>query len=49
MEEPLSEEDSQKMIDAALEAGFIKPAGMDTERYMANSQITPLVEKFFKE
>lgn len=47
--EPLSPEDSQKMIDAALEAGFIRRASTETERYVANPQITPLVERLFKE
>lgn len=46
--EPLPPEDAQKMIDVALEAGFLKRAPTETERYIANPQIKSLIERLFK-
>lgn len=47
--QPLSQEESQKMIDVALEAGFLKKADTPTERYMSNPQIEKLVNRLFEE
>jgi len=45
--EPLSREESQKMIDVALEAGFLKRVPTETERYITNPQVRSLVERLF--
>ena len=46
--EPLPQEEAQKMVDIALEAGFMKKVEAETERYMSNPQITPLVDRLFE-
>jgi len=46
--EPLSPEESQKMIDVALESGFLKRAPTEKERYIPNPQIKPLIERLLK-
>jgi len=42
---PLSQGESQKMVEIALEAGFLKKADASTERYMSNPQIEMLVNR----
>ena len=46
--EPLPPEESQKMIDVALEAGLLKKADKE-ERYISNPKVGELVNKLFKE
>jgi hypothetical protein len=47
--QPLNAEGSQKLLDAALEVGFLKRDVAKPERLVANPKISPLVDKFFKE
>ncbi len=47
--ERLSPEESQKMIDVALEVGFIKRAPTETERYIVNPQIRAVIGRLLKE
>lgn len=48
-DKPLTPDETQKMVDVALEAGFMKKVDGSEERYMSNPQITPLVERLFEE
>lgn len=45
--QPLPPEEAQKMIEVALEAGFVKRAETPTERYMSIPQIEKLVKRLF--
>lgn len=47
--EPLKPEESQKLLDTAIEAGFLKPSTDKPGRFATNPKITPLIDKFFKE
>lgn len=47
--EPLKPEESQKLLDTALEVGFLKQDPIKPGRYATNPQISPLINRFFKE
>ena len=46
---PLTPEESQKWLDAALEVGFLKPAPDKPGRYSTDPNITTLINRFFDE